>query len=102
MDAGSGRSNLVHAGYQNRSSVIAQKVRLQTTTTETGIHPEEKRQDETARDSDDKGPRDEGAPSARAGTNLDMNAGPKLLWIPKEPLSTGCVYYMQYPLQTHT
>src|SRR5260370_42217810 len=89
MDAGSGRSNLVHAGYQNRSSVIAQKVRLQTTTTETGIHPEEQRQDETARDSDDKGPRDASAPSARAGTNLGMYGGPQLLWIPNETLGTA-------------
>jgi hypothetical protein len=28
MDAGSGRGNLVHTGYQIRSSVIAQKARL--------------------------------------------------------------------------
>src|SRR5271156_5091943 len=76
MDTGSGRSNLVHAGHQNRSSVIAQKARLQAASTEAGIHPEEQRQDASARGSDDKRPRDAGAPSARAGTNPGMDGGP--------------------------
>ena len=99
MDAGSGRSNLVYTRHQIRSSVIAQETRLPAAPTETGIHPEEQRQDATARDSDDEGPCDAGSPSARAGTNRGMYGGPQLLWIPDETVGTGRDDGMSNPVQ---
>src|SRR6266852_2759327 len=83
-DAGRGRGDLVHAGGQIASRVVAQTAWLPAASIETGVHPEKQRQDASAWDSDNEGPRGAGPLPVRAGPSRGNHGGRQLLWIPAE------------------
>src|SRR5216683_255229 len=83
-DAGRGRGDLVHTGGQIASRVVAQTAWLPAASIETGVHPEKQRQDASAWDSDNEGPRGAGPLPVRAGPSRGNHGGRQLLWIPAE------------------